>query len=188
VADAEAELAKFPEKEWNAHHAFAKALSLQRAGQLEDARSWAAQAIELGRGAPARLLLGVLLATLEDRSGAIQAFERALEEAPTYAEAAYNLAVLHHQAGQYHPARERYLLALRLQPDYGDARYNLGLLTASSGATMESRHHLKKLEDITSAHDERVKSLRAVVEQQRSGAEPVLTLGQPSPREPAQPE
>jgi tetratricopeptide (TPR) repeat protein len=122
-------------------------------------------AISAGRGAPPYLLSFLLHYNEGAWDQAQKAVEQILELDEDDPEGLYNLALIHHKRDDYPAAREGYLKLLSVAPQHANARYNLGLLTHSVGALDEAKHNLAKLIAIVGTEDdERVKSLRAVIE------------------------
>lgn len=129
-------------------------------GDVVEAAAHAAQAAARGRGAPARLLLGLIAFRSGDLTRAREEFSQMLASDADDVDALYNLAVVAGAQNRYRDAREGYLRVLKLDPRHLDARYNLGLLTHSAGASLEAQHHLQKLERTAAAGDPRVVRLR----------------------------
>jgi tetratricopeptide (TPR) repeat protein len=74
-----------------------------------------------GRGAEARIM-----------------WRKALDRAPLFAEAWFNLAVAEEEAGRKDTAIAHYCRALHISGDYGDAAYNLALLLHEAGRFAEA--------------------------------------------------
>lgn len=158
--DATSSLARDP-REPHAKYALARA-AMQK-GDLTEAERLALEAVDAGRGAPAHLLLGVLLFQKGDLDGAEHHFRAVLALDPKSAKATYNLARIAHERNLYGRAREGYLAALRLDPHLADARVNLVFLTHTHGARLEALHHLEELAR-RAPGDARIASLRQMLE------------------------
>ena len=128
-----------------AHAVYARAWATTLRGRPLDARGDAERAVQLGRGEPAELLLGMILYG----AGDLAARRRAV---PARARAGTRRAcrrrttapIIADKQSRYHDAREGYLRALQLDPKLADARYNLVLMTHAHGATLEAKHHLRR--------------------------------------------
>lgn len=142
----------------NAHAIFATALVLFSEGSTQTSRSLAQRARELGRGAPASMLLGLLALRGDRLDEAAAHLDEAIERDPNDVEANFNRAVLLDRQGKYNLARERYLKVLTIRPGHADSRYALARLTHAAGAFDEARHHLRRLTEIA-PDDERIFAL-----------------------------
>jgi Flp pilus assembly protein TadD len=142
----------------DAHALYARGWATMLAGEAQQARPDAERAVQLGRGEPANLLLGLLLFGAGDLAGAEAQFRAALTSAPDDPRATYDLALVADRRQQFHDAREGYLRALRLDPTMADARVNLAVLTYSRGAVDEAQHHVEELLKIA-PNDARIPSL-----------------------------
>jgi tetratricopeptide (TPR) repeat protein len=143
-----------------AHATYARAWALSLGGDAQAAAQAARRAVDLGRGVPAMLLLGMLSFDAGDVAGARTAFEKAAVLAPGDARVLYDQALVAQKQGRYRDAREGYLRALAVDPKMADARYNLVVLTHAAGADDEARHHLDLLAAIAPG-DARLVALRA---------------------------
>ncbi len=161
--EAEALLLQQPK---NPHATFATALVLLARGETQRSRSVAQRAAELGRGAPAHMLLGVLALRDDQLREAERHLNEALVQDEDDVEALFNRAVLFERQRQYNGAREGYLKVLALRPTHADSRYALARLTHAAGAFDEARHHLRKLEEIA-PHDERIAGIAAKLQGER---------------------
>jgi tetratricopeptide (TPR) repeat protein len=146
----------------NPYASYAMAQSHFAKGDLLQARSEAAQAVQNGRGAPAYLLLGLIAYRNNNFPEALADFEKILETDASNVPANFNRAFVLHRMNRYHDAREAYLKVTQLEPTNLDARFNLGLLAHSIGADDEARHHLEKLRALAPG-DERVTKLSGVL-------------------------
>lgn len=144
----------------NAYATYASALAYQKTGKPAEAIQAAREAVKLGRGATAHVLVGLLEYQNKNFDEAQAAFEKALEIDPKSAEATFNLAVLNQRRNDYHKTREGYLKTLRLDPTHADALYNLAILTRGVGATSEAKHYVDKLSTVVGEDDPRVLRLR----------------------------
>jgi tetratricopeptide (TPR) repeat protein len=139
---------------------YAKALLAQREGDEDAARSLLEQAIAAGRGARARVDLGLIHYRRAELVPARRQFEAALRDDPDDVHAIYDLALVDQIENRYHQAREGYLRVLRLEPRNADARFNLGVLTHGAGALGEAKHHLVELQKVAPQGDQRVVALQ----------------------------
>jgi len=144
----------------NAYASYARGLAYQKTGKPAEAMQAAREAVKLGRGATAYVLVGLLEYQSKNFEEAEDAFEKALEVDPKSAEATFNLAVLNQRRNDYHKTREGYLKTLRLDPTHADALYNLAILTRGAGATSEAKHYVDKLSSVVGEDDPRVIRLR----------------------------
>lgn len=144
----------------NPYASYAIGLANQKLGKPAEALDAARKAVELGRGATAHVLLGLLEYQNKNFDQAEAAFEKALEVDPKSAEAMFNLAVLNQRRNDYHKTREGYLKTLRIDPTHADALYNLAILTRGIGATNEAKHYVEKLSGLVGEADPRVVRLR----------------------------
>ena len=104
-------------------------------------RSSPRDAMDRGAGRDAQLLLASLWLAKGDVGTALQLLETLTKNDPNDPDAVYDLALANDMRGDFNPAREGYLKALRLEPDYRSARYNLAVLTLRQGIVVEARHH-----------------------------------------------
>jgi Flp pilus assembly protein TadD len=144
----------------NSYATYATGLAYQKTGKQVEAHNAASEAVKLGRGATAHVLLGLLEYQNKNFDEAEDAFEKALEVDPKSVEAMFNLAVLHQRRNDYHRTREGYLKTLRIDPTHSDALYNLAIVTRSIGATGEAKHYCDKLSRLVGEDDPRVIRLR----------------------------
>jgi tetratricopeptide (TPR) repeat protein len=129
-------------------------------GDAAGASAHGRRAAELGRGAPAHLLLAMIAQRAGDLGAARVELEKVLLDDPEHVDALYELAVIAARQNRYRDARQGYLRVLELAPRRLDARYDLARITHSAGASAEARHHLEKLEAIADHGDPRVEDLR----------------------------
>jgi tetratricopeptide (TPR) repeat protein len=158
--DATSSLARDPREP---HAKYALARAAMREGDIVEAERLAREAVDAGRGAPAHLLLGILLFQKADLDGAERHFRAVLALDPRSARATYNVARIAHERDLYGRAREGYLAALSLDPHLADARVNLVLLTHAHGARLEALHHLEELAR-RAPGDARIAPLRQMLE------------------------
>ena len=105
-----------------------------RSGRASEAIDHAMRAHRLDRRNPLYLnTLGVAQAEAQQMDQAVSAFERALKERPTHAEAHYNLAKAYEKMGRLPEAERSYLRARALEPQKGEVAHNLGSLYARQG-------------------------------------------------------
>lgn len=183
VSESERQAAAVLARDANDRYAVqARGLVAYGAGQFAEARRAARNALELGRGAAAHLLLGLVEYQTKNFEAARQELEKSLALSPESADARFNLGVLAQRSNRYREARESYLKALSLDPEYLDARYNLVLLTDAHAARAEAEHHYEKLKASAGPDDPRVARLasRFQASARSSGAAPIeLRLAKP---------
>ncbi|MEZ4428030.1 MAG: tetratricopeptide repeat protein [Nannocystaceae bacterium] len=148
--------------------AYQRALELEAAGRLDEARSAVEQAIAAGAGRDATLL-AAKLAILRDELDAAAELLAPLADDAQDALVQYNLGLIAQRRGQYNDARARYLAATRADPNHAPARFNLAILTWSAGATDEARHHARRFLEL-SPDDPQADALRRQVGLDPSGA------------------
>jgi tetratricopeptide (TPR) repeat protein len=142
---------------------YAKAMVRLNAGDYAAARHTIEQSIASDRGPRARLLLGLVLYRAGDIDAAKAVFERIVGDNPKDATALYDLALIDQVQKRHDRARQGYLRVLALDPKHLDARYNLGVLAHEAGIAAELKDHLRELEKVAPAGDERVARLRGLV-------------------------
>ena len=86
-------------------------------------------------------------------------FKRLLDEHPTDLGSVFGAAMASQSANHYHGAREGFLKALRLEPKHAEARYRLAQMTLAIGAKAEAGNHLRKLRQIVTPEDPRVRDI-----------------------------
>ena len=69
--------------------------------------------------------MGNTLKEMQDISGALQCYTRAIQINPAFADAHSNLASIHKDSGNIPEAIQSYKMALKLKPDFPDAFCNL---------------------------------------------------------------
>ena len=99
------------------------------------------------RNAVAHTHLAGLRAERGDRAGAVRHLRRALEIAPGFVQAHYNLGVELEAAGRTDAAIEHYRRALESHPSFAYAHYNLANLLGRRGALDEAIHHYERTLD-----------------------------------------
>ncbi|KAJ9513129.1 hypothetical protein QJQ45_029380 [Haematococcus lacustris] len=107
----------------------------------QEAMSAYAKALEVQPGSAAiQHALAALLTDLgtqakgKGASGeALDYYQRAIEMAPTYAPAFYNLGVLHSECKQFDVALDWYQKAISVQPNYAEAHCNMGVIYKDRG-------------------------------------------------------
>lgn len=141
----------------HATYALAHASYLQ--GDRAQMKQQAQKAADAGRGAPARVLLGLAAFYEGNLAQAQSDFESAHQQAPWNVLASYNLGLVHQRLNHYSKARELYLATLKTDPKHFESRFNLVVLTRDAGARQEADHHLTKLQEAYPT-DPRVAQLR----------------------------
>lgn len=127
-----------------ASKALARSQALEKQGDLDGALAAAESAIEAGGGRDARLQAAKLAILRREFDKASNWLKPLVSHDPEDAAAQYNLALVHHQQGNYNQARNGYLAALRRSSRHADARYNLAVLTHERGILEEAKHHVAK--------------------------------------------
>jgi len=140
---------------------YRSALELETAGRLPEARAEVELALAGGAGRDARLLAAKLAILRNDLDGAAVLLAPLADRGDALV--LYNLGLIAQRRGDYNPARNQYLAALKADPSYAPARYNLALLTWEAGIKDEARHHASKFLEL-SPGDPRGAGLRARVE------------------------
>lgn len=77
--------------------------------------------------------MGNTLKEMQDISGAMQCYTRAIQINPAFADAHSNLASIHKDSGNIPEAIASYRMALKLKPDFPDAFCNLAHCLQVSG-------------------------------------------------------
>ncbi|GAC1664358.1 MAG: hypothetical protein NVS9B4_19750 [Candidatus Acidiferrum sp.] len=117
--------------------------------------------LELGPGRPGiHFRLGrTLLArsqqnsSPEDATEAAKEFERELELDPTNANAAYELADIHRNAGDFEPARQMFEQALRYYPDFEEAHLGLAAVLMAQQKPDSALPHLRKSIELNAGNE-----------------------------------
>jgi tetratricopeptide (TPR) repeat protein len=122
----------------------ARSQSLEGQGDLEGALAAAEAAIDAGGGRDATLQAAKIAILRREYDKASSWLVPLVSAHPDDAAAQYNLALVHHQQGDYNQARNGYLAALRNDRRHADARYNLAVLTHQRGIAEEASHHVEK--------------------------------------------
>ena len=86
-----------------------------------------------------------LAETEEKWTTAMEWYQQAATQDPSWFEAQYNTAVLAHRLHEYSLALPRYEAALAVQPDSADARYNFALALKAGGYPLDAANELKKV-------------------------------------------
>ena len=120
-------------------------LVLERAGNVQDAYGWYAQALQIK---PDYADAHINLANLLSRAGRLQEaaghYEEALRIEPGNAKAPYDFGLALAQAGKLPEAVARYEEALRLQPLYADAHNNLANALSQMGNVPAAIDHYEE--------------------------------------------
>jgi tetratricopeptide (TPR) repeat protein len=94
--------------------------------------------------------LGISYVALGRTGDAAEAFRKAVEIKPDYAEAHYNLGLLASRAERYPEAVGEFKEAIKSKPDYADARYSLGLVCYLTDDRAGLAEQQKALQDMKS--------------------------------------
>ena len=106
-----------------------KALSLHRAGRLEDAGRLYVQLLAADPGnASLWHFLGVVYHQMGNSDAGVAAINRALELDPRYADACNNLGNIYRECGQFDEALAAYERAVAILPGHADAWNNIGVM------------------------------------------------------------
>lgn len=126
--------------------AFQKVEALIQQGRLEEART---STIQLLQKNPSSVegynLLGIIQADQQDYSGAIAAFQKALQIAPKSAKTHNNLGNIYVAEKKVDLAEKEFRTVLRLDPGNQDANYNLGVLLMMKGTPAEAIPHFERV-------------------------------------------
>ena len=111
-----------------------KAISLHRAGRLEDAGRLYEQILAADPGnASAWHFLGVVYHQMGNSDAAVASITRALELDPRYADACNNLGNVYRETDQYDEALRAYERAVEIAPGHADAWNNIGVIRSGRG-------------------------------------------------------
>lgn len=88
--------------------------------------------------------LGILEMKRPGSDGGVQWFQRALQLAPDYADARFNLALVLMRGGKYLEAETELDLAIALSPDHSSAIYAKGILLERRGETAGAERHYRE--------------------------------------------
>jgi len=125
---------------------FQQEQELLRQGHLDEAKAGMLE--ELKRD-PSSVdgynLLGIIEADAQNYSGAIAAFQKALQLAPHSTKTLNNLGNVYVAQNMPDLAANEFQTVLRLDPANRDAQYNLGLLLLTKGSAAEAIPHLERV-------------------------------------------
>jgi len=125
---------------------FQQEQELLRQGHLDEAKAGMLE--ELKRD-PSSVdgynLLGIIEADVQNYSGAIAAFQKALQLAPHSTKTLNNLGNVYVAQNMPDLAANEFQTVLRLDPANRDAQYNLGLLLLTKGSAAEAIPHLERV-------------------------------------------
>jgi tetratricopeptide (TPR) repeat protein len=126
--------------------ALARAIELERSGDLATALDLSRQASAGGAGRDAYLLEAKILILQKKYDEARAPLRKLLELVPGDADAHYNLGLTWQEGPKpnYNYARNNYLAALKSSPNYAAARYNLSVLCLKHGIMDEAKHHASR--------------------------------------------
>ncbi|HUQ89751.1 MAG TPA: tetratricopeptide repeat protein [Vicinamibacterales bacterium] len=132
---------------------FDKALSLHRAGRLEDAGRLYEQLLAADPGnASAWHFLGVVYHQLGKSDAAVANITRALELDPRYADACNNLGNIYRETDQYDAALRAYERAVEIAPHHADAWNNIGAIRSGRGDYAAAEQAYARALEIDPAH------------------------------------
>lgn len=148
----------------DAHAVFAEGYQKLFAGDLKASHELLSKSVQLGRGAAANTMLGILALREDDTKTAKAAFESAIAKSAEEVDAMFNLGTLEMGQGIYNRPRALFLKVLKLRPDHLDARFALATLTFRAGVFPEARRHQALLEASAPTGDDRVLKLRELMQ------------------------
>lgn len=131
----------------------AQALQLLQQGQTFEALQICINALQQGqRNVDLSNVAGVCAAKLGEHALAEQLWRHALELNPTYAQAWFNLALMHEKAGEFLEAEIEYLRAVGFDPGNTDAEAMLARLLVRAGRHDEAEVHLRRILSVDPDH------------------------------------
>jgi len=118
---------------------FFTGLNFLQNGKIDEGLSELKKTTELNPAYPkAYNVIGMVHASLGDKSKAIDYFQKAIEINPQYTQACFNLAALYQSLGQTEDAFKYYEKALFLDPNLPEAVMNTAVIYASLGKYSEA--------------------------------------------------
>jgi tetratricopeptide (TPR) repeat protein len=126
--------------------AASQALQLMQQGQNFEALQVCINALQQGeRNVDLSNVAGVCAANLGENALAEQLWQHAVELNPTYAQAWFNLGLMHEKAGEFFEAELEYLRAVGFDPTNTDAGAMLARLLVRAGRHEEAEVHLRRI-------------------------------------------
>lgn len=115
-----------------------------RTSNLEAAKRWLLQSVEISKTAPTLCLLGMVYSNLKEKVSAEKAWRSAIEVDENYEEAYFNLGLLLSADGQAIEAEGLLRKAVQLDPGSPRAHGALGVLLRELGHYAEAEAELKR--------------------------------------------
>ena len=130
-----------------------KAISLHRAGRLDDARRLYERILAADpRNASVWHFLGVLQHQSGNSNLGIASITRALDLDPHYADACNNLGNVYRETNQYDAALRAYERAVAIAPGHADAWNNIGVMRSGRGEYAEAEKAYARAVETDPAH------------------------------------
>ena len=126
---------------------FQEAETLLQQHRFHEARTAAEQGLQRHSGSiEGYNLLGIVDSNLQDFTGAIQAFQKALQLSPNSAKTRNNLGDVYVALRRPDLAEKEFRAVLRNDPTNSDANYNLGVILISRGESGAAIPHLERIQ------------------------------------------
>ena len=166
------------------HHAILKdrlqkAINMHRAGRIEDADTEYRALLHELPGNPQILTnLGIMKFTNFDSPGeAITLLRAALDSAPEYVDALYNLGRIYQGFNENERAVEYYQKLLEIAPNHSKALNNIGVAKASLGSDEEARDFYQRAAS-SAPENENALVNRSILEARQGNSDLALKLGE----------
>ncbi len=114
-------------------------------GHLDEAKAMTLEILRQHPSADTYNLLGIIESEQQDFSNALDAFQKALQLAPTSSQAHNNIGNVYLSEKKLDLAEKEFRIVLRLDPQNQDANYNLGILLMSKGSPAEAIEHFDRI-------------------------------------------
>jgi tetratricopeptide (TPR) repeat protein len=122
---------------------------LKDVGQYKEAEEALSKSIELKPTKVSYIYLGCVQIETNRLSDAEDSFRKAIELAPEFDEAHYNLAAVLRDQGRLDEAVNAFNEAVRLSPDYAEAHGALGEVYSLQGESAKATQHLERCLELT---------------------------------------
>ncbi len=163
VADAQAMLSRFGDREMLSYRYMTEALIARREGNFDKVVKLARKAIAENKSHPFPFnILGRVYVQQGEYAKARDSFHKAVELAPEYAAAHVNLGAVEYALGQYAAAAESFSRAVTLAPTFCEARIGRSLLAEESRNYRQAITDLQACLQASPAHAEARKRLAYV--------------------------